>query len=151
MSDGIFKNRITAPIYVLLFSILAIQSCAPSISLFSETAYQQAIELKVASLDLMDQATEPYSERKEKAYQLRLELQKAYEFANGRPDNEHSARLWRIMIDPDEEMMGGFLNRWEANETMSGYFISEAKENIAEGFDIIIGLESGKIRPEDAR
>lgn len=107
--------------------------------------------MKVASLNLMDHATEPYENYEDHADQLRLGLQRAYEFANGRPDNEHSARLWRIMIDPDGEMMGGFLTRWEENGAMSDVFITEVKENITEGFDIIIGLESGKIRPGDVQ
>ncbi|REL37963.1 hypothetical protein DYD21_04930 [Rhodohalobacter sp. SW132] len=151
MPGGILRNRGTAAIFVLWIALLTIQSCAPSISLYSENAYQQAVELKVASLDLMNQATEPYEDRKEQADQLRLGLQRAYEFANGRPDNDHSARLWRIMIDPDGEMMGGFLSLWEESGTMSDVFITEAKENIAEGFDTIIGLESGKIRPGDVQ
>lgn len=151
MNKRLILKPNTAILLALLLSAVTIQSCAPSISLFNETAYLHAVELKVASLDLMNYAEEPYEIHKESVNGLRLELQKAYEFANGRPDNEHSVRLWQIMIDPGEEMMGGFLNRWEESGPMSSFFISEAKENIAEGFDMIIGLESGKIRPEDIR
>lgn len=132
---------------VLLIFIASLQACAPSISLFSETAYQQAVELKILSLQMMDHASEPFENHRDDIRVLRHELLKAYEFAKGRPENEFTTEQWEIMMDPERHMIGGFLSRWEQSGTLTETFIAEAKGTIAEGFDTIIGLESGKIRP----
>tara|TARA_R100001143_G_scaffold63594_1_gene73145 strand:- start:4095 stop:4550 length:456 start_codon:yes stop_codon:yes gene_type:complete len=141
------QHFLRSTIAILLISIASLQACAPSISLFSETAYQQAVELKILSLQLMDHASEPFENHRDDIRVLRHELLKAYEFAKGRPDNEFTTEQWEIMMDPEQYMIGGFLNRWEQQGTLSESFIAEAKVTIAEGFDTIIGLESGKIRP----
>lgn len=143
-SMQLFPRSIIA---VLLIFIASLQACTPSISLFSETAYQQAVELKILSLQMMDHANEPFEDHRDDIRALRLKLLKAYEFAKGRPDNEFTTEQWELMIDPEQHMIGGFLTRWELEGTLSETFIAEAKGTIAEGFDTIIGLESGKIRP----
>lgn len=135
-------------IAVLLIFLASLQACVPSISLFSETAYQQAVELKIHSLQMMDLASEPFENHRNDIQALRHELLKAYEFAKGRPDNDFTTEQWEIMIDPEQHMIGGFLTRWEQEGNLSETFITSAKEIIAEGFDTIIGLESGKIRPQ---
>ena len=132
---------------VVLMAIFLHYGCVPSVSLFSETAYQQAIELKVQSIKTMDLATNPFENHKDNVEALQFDLQKAYEFAKGRPNNEHTTRQWSIIIDPEENMISGFLARWEQAGTLSKSFIFEAKETISEGFDTVIGLESGKIKP----
>jgi hypothetical protein len=128
-----------------------LQTCAPAISLFSESAYRQAVELKVVSLEMLDRASQPYAEHKAEAVQLRLELLKAYEYAKGRPDNEISTRQWEIMIDPEGNLMGGFFTRWENRGTLPPAFIREFRDVISDAFDTIIGLESGKIKPDQVR
>ena len=125
---------------VVLMVILLLYGCVPSVSLFSETAYQQAIEIKVQSIKTMDLATNPFENHKDDVEALQYDLQKAYEFAKGRPNNEHTTRQWGIII-------GGFLARWEQAGTLSENFIFETKETISKGFDTVIGLESGKIKP----
>lgn len=142
------KTQHAPRIAALLFALCLI-GCAPKIAPFSETAYLQAVELKVISLGLMEQADRPFGEYREEVAALRFELRKAVEFAKGRPHNEYSTRQWEIMADPNRNMLAGFLKRWEETGRMSPVFIEEAKLNIAAGFDTIIGLESGKIRPGD--
>ncbi len=135
-----------APLGILL---LALAGCAPSIAPFSEHAYEQAVSLKVESLALMETATEPFDDRRDEVETLRKELEKAYEFAQGRPKNEISARQWAILKDPDRNLLGGFLTRWEAQGSLSPVFVTEAQRLVADAFDTIIGLESGKVRPDD--
>lgn len=117
----------------------------------SPKAYEQATSLKVESLALMDEATDSFSDHAESARQLKVELEKAYEFAQGRPNNEISARLWKTLIDPEGNLLGGFLQRWKEASSLSAAFVTEKKKQVAEAFDTIIDLESGKIKPEDVR
>ena len=137
------KYSFFAPGIVLLLCSI---SCTPSIAPYSETAYGQAVGLKVESLRLMERAETPFNDHSKNVQNLELDLEKAYEFAKGRPRNEFSTRQWEILLDPYRNLLSGFFRRWEDSETLSWPFIVEAREIVSRAFDTIIGLESGKIR-----
>jgi hypothetical protein len=140
-------NKIYPFLFIpLLF--LCFQSCV-SIAPFSEAAYQQAVRLKVESLDLMSRATDVYSNHTAEIDSLKLGLKIAYEYAKGRPDNEITTKQWEIMINPDRNLIGGFLRIWKEDLILSPVFINEAQGVIGDAFDSIIGLESGKIKASD--
>jgi hypothetical protein len=128
--------------------ILNLQSCRP-ISVYSESAYTQAVRLKVETLRLMDEGSESYSKHVGEIDSLKNELNFAYEYAKGRPNNEITVKQWEIMINPDRNLIGGFLRIWEEDLILSPVFVSEAQSVIGDAFDTIIGLESGKIKPSD--
>jgi len=119
--------------------------CSPAIAPYSLQAYENAVDLKVDALRLMDQAELPYSENERRIQTLQTRMEKAFEFAKGRPKNEHSTEQWRIMNDPAAHLLGGFLRRWQTEGTLSRGFIVEAERIISRGFDSIIGLGSGKV------
>lgn len=133
------------PFYLLLGIVLLFSACSPSIAPYSGHAYELAVDLKVDGLRLMDKAELPYAEFKPKVEALQLRMDKAYEFAAGRPKNDHSTEQWKLMNNRDGFLMAGFLQRWESESTLSSSFIREAKEIISLAFDSIIGLESGKL------
>ena len=128
---------------------IIVASCSSTISPFSQQAYKYATELKVDTLKLLERAETPYLENRKQIEKLTLELEKAFEFAKGRPHNEHSTAQWAILLDPERNLLGGFLNRWQREKSLSYPFIRESQRLIAEAFDTIIGLESGKIRYDD--
>lgn len=133
--------------YMTLFILALVVSatgCQNMQALYNEQAYQQAVSLKIEALTLMDEATLLYAEHEEEVAELKKELSKAYEYARGRPDNEESTRQWELMKDPDRNLLGGFLLRWEQEGTLSPGFVGSAKELISDAFDTIIELESGK-------
>jgi len=132
----------------ILIMIFVLLSCS-SISVFSPEAYKQAVDLKVESLNLMSSATMPFADYKEEVLLLTTELDKAFEFSKGRPDNEISTEQWEILIDQEGNLLGGFLKRWETEGTLSEMFISEMQLLVSDAFDAIIGLESGKIDPSE--
>jgi hypothetical protein len=121
-------------------------SCSPIIAPFSQQAYQYAIELKVDSLKLMDLAEVPFEESEKRVDQHLTDIEKAYEFAKGRPRNEHSTRQWELIMDPDQNLLGGFVKRWKAQGSLSYPFIFESKRIVGEAFDAVIELESGKVQ-----
>jgi hypothetical protein len=132
----------------ILIIALVFYSCS-SISVFSPEAYKQAVDLKVESLNLMSFATMLYTDYEEELLYLTTELEKAYEFSKGRPDNEISTEQWEILIDHEGNLLGGFLKRWEAEGTLSEMFVTEMQTLVSDAFDTIIGLESGKIDPSE--
>jgi len=97
----------------------------------------------------MRKAETPFEGYTKRIQNLELELDKAYEFAKGRPRNEFSARQWEILLDPERNLLAGFIRRWENSETLSWPFIVEASGVVSDAFDTIIGLESGKIHAGD--
>lgn len=125
-------------------------ACGPTISKFNATAYEQATSLKVESLALMEEATQPYDEHASEVRALQRRLRKAHEFADGRPNNKISAQQWETLIDTTEtgNLLGGFLKRWENDSSLNKEFVKEKKEQVEKAFDTIIQLESGKMKPE---
>ena len=49
----------------------------------------------------MDKAAEPFERYRSEVDALSIRIQKAYEYAKGRPENEISARQWELLKDPD--------------------------------------------------
>jgi len=143
------------PIALCLLSLLicavSLNGCSPSISLFDEQAYRQAVNLKVDALDLMQKARAPYADYQSDVADLQKELNRAYEYANGQPRNDWSARQWALLKDPERNLLGGFLKHWKDESRLSPVLIEEAKKNVAAAFDTIIELESGKIKPSELR
>jgi len=125
-------------------------SCS-QVSVFSPEAYKHAVDLKVESINLMSYATMPYADYEEDVSYLKTELEKAYEFSKGRPNNEISTKQWEILINPERNLLGGFLKRWEDESTLSEMFVKEAQMQVSDAYDTIIGLESGKIDPEEIK
>jgi hypothetical protein len=145
-------NKINPKLLSVLFviSYLIFNSCT-SISVFSPEAYKQAVDLKVESIELMSFATSPYDDYEEDVTHLETELTKAFEFSKGRPDNEISTQQWEILIDEKGNLLGGFLKRWETEDTLSEMFVTEMQTLVSDAFDTIIGLESGKIDPSELK
>ena len=142
------KKTLTAILTLTLGFVLS--SCS-SISVFSSEAYKQAVDLKVESVSLMANATMPYNDFVDDVDFLETELSKAYEFSKGRPDNEISTKQWEILTNPEGNLLGGFLKRWEDEETLSKMFVTEMQMLVSDAFDTIIGLESGKIDPSEIK
>jgi hypothetical protein len=134
---------------IVLLSLL-IAACS-TVSVYSPEAYKQAVDLKIESLNRMSFATTSYDDYEAEVNFLKTELNKAYEFAKGRPDNEISTQQWETLIDEDRNLLGGFLKRWKDENSLSQMFVDEMQLIVSDAFDTIIGLESGKINPAELK
>lgn len=133
-----------------LVALVFMTGCS-TIAPFSQKAYEQATSLKVEALATMDTASEPYANHKQSVDVLKINVEKAYEYAKGRPQNEESTKQWAIIKDPSRNSLGGFLKLWEDKSTLNNSFIQEAKGVVSDGFDYVIGLESGKRKPNEGQ
>ncbi len=125
---------------------LMVAGCSFSSAIFNQRAYEQSVSLKVDALALMDRATSPFEWSKEQVDQVKLQFSKAYEYANGLPNNEETAAQYKIMMDTAQASFFGFLKSWESEGKLGETFVSNSKEVISDQFDRIIWLESGKKR-----
>jgi hypothetical protein len=131
-----------------LFLLLASSGCSSVIAKYDKLAYRQSTSLKVDALALMDKATHSYTSQQRAIDALKIKINKAHEYAKGRPKNKIISKQWLLLKDTKGHLLGGFLVRWKNKITLSMPFIREAKGNIALAFDQIIGLESGLIKPK---
>jgi hypothetical protein len=146
------KTRLFWPSAVLLLlCVSAVAGCSSPIARFDQAAYEKATSLKVDSLALMGKATEPYAQHEIEIAALMLQVEKAYEYAKGKPKNEITAKQWEILKDPNRNLLGGFMQRWEENQQLSTPYVKEAKGIVSDAYDTIIGLEGGKIRPPNVK
>lgn len=128
----------------LIFTIFV--SCTPLISKFDYIAYENTISLKVDALHLMSKATNPYQQYETKVEQLKLDLKKVYEYSKQIPLNEITAQQWELMKNPGNNLLGGFLKRWEEKGMIPPFMVDEAIKLVSKSFDDIIELETNKIK-----
>lgn len=147
----VFGSRL--PVLWLLSALFLLAGCASTISTYDKVAYIQATSLKVDALALMDKAIKPYSAKTHESVvnELMTKVEKAYEYAKGRPKNKIITKQWFIMKDTKRNLLGGFFVRWKNKGVLSKAIVSGAKSNISLGFDQIIGLESGLIKPTNSQ
>lgn len=131
--------------------LLTIFLSCKTISSFDQYAYIQATSLKVDALNLMEKATTSYTAHIQEVLPLKANIEKAYEYEKHRPKNEITANMWQIIKDTSRNLLGGFLTRWQAKDSLSPAFVNEAKMQVGEAFDLLIELESKKIKPSDNR
>ncbi len=134
----------------LLVATALLFACS-TISTYDQAAYEHATSAKVDALAVVEKATADYSSHAKDVEALNLTLQKAYEYDKGRPLNAITIALWDKLLDPNRDLLGGFLREWKSDGPLLPKYVSNKKDQIGRAFDIIIQLESGKIKPSDAQ
>jgi len=92
----------------------------------------------------MDKATEPYANHEPKAENLIIEMQKMVEYEKNKENNNITHKMWEILANDNRNLMAGFLKRWKNQGPLSQVFVTEAKGQIAEAYDVLIKYDSKK-------
>lgn len=132
--------------YYLLASILISTACSPIISNFDRFAYKQITSLKVDALSLMDEATSDYASHAAEVKTLQSDLNKAIEYNKHRLHNDITNKMYALLNDPEANLLGGFLVKWQNDGKCSPAYITDKKRQIAFSFDQIADLEIRKIK-----
>jgi hypothetical protein len=135
---------------IALLTCVALTACS-FISPYDQAAYAQAVNLKVDTLALIDKATGSYTEHAGDISRLNLALAKGYEYDKNRSHNEITRKMWEVLLfknpsDPRDGILPRFFEEWKTAGTLKAAEIANDKQDIANAFDKIIQLESGKIR-----
>lgn len=138
-------------LFIIFPVFLTIFLSCKTISNFDQYAYIQATSLKVDALNLMEKATTSYNAHIQEISPLKANIEKAYEYEKHRPKNEITTKMWQVIKDTSRNLLGGFLTRWQTRDSLSAAFVNEAKVQVGEAFDLLIELESKKIKPSDSR
>lgn len=131
---------------ILIFCLtLILGGCASLIADYNLQAYKNATDLKARSVAIIDLSDESFSKHQDEVEKLMVDINAAYEFAAGIGVNKLSARQWDIMRSSDRNLMGGYIEFWKASQGGVGtFFKTQAREEVASGFDAIICLEINK-------
>lgn len=131
--------------FLMVFGLF---NCSPRIALYNETAYTNAVSLKVESLALMEKASDSCSKHINEINDLEIKIEKAHQYVQWLPRNELTVKQWEILMKPNGGLLGEFLKRWKDEAVLSKGYVSESKKMISEAFNEIIKLETGKIKSE---
>lgn len=152
MKESIIKKRNSLHkmiaimnVAIILCLMIGLNSCK-TIAYYDQYAYQETISIKYDALNLVDKATEDFTIYKKDVENLTLRLNKLYEYDKGIGKNAITIQMWEILKNPDGNLLGGFLKRWQDKGKLNNEYLIEKKKQIGESFDKIIGLESKKIR-----
>ncbi|NOD84028.1 hypothetical protein [Ruegeria sp. HKCCD6119] len=135
-----FPNRVLPIISCLIF----LAACAPFISPFTEEAYKNATTLKARSLALIAKSGQSYSSHRVEVENLLVDVDAAYEYANGLPNNDVVSAQWDTLRNPDGNLLGGFAKRWRNSGTLSPFIREQIEMQVGEAFDTIICVEINK-------
>jgi len=53
-------------------------------------------------------------------------------------------KMLQLLIKPDGNLLGGFLNRWETKGSLSPNLVNESSKLVGQQFDKIINLEKSR-------
>lgn len=144
LGEVFIVNKFYKKVATLFILLLALAACDPLISPFQEQAYKNATTLKAQSLALIAKSSEPYSSHREAVEKLLVDVDAAYEYADGLPNNEVVSKQWDILRNPDGNLLGGFARRWKSSGTLRPFFREEVAIQIGDAFDTIICVEINK-------
>ena len=136
---------------VCSLGIMLVLSACATMSHFDRQSYVETISIKVESLALIEKAHLPYEQFRDESEAILMDMAKIYEYEKHRRGNSETIQMWEIMLDPNQHLFAGFLNKWEGEDKLSPDFIREAAAIIESGFDLIIDLENNKVKPNQAQ
>lgn len=131
-------------IFLIAFSFTTTSCDSTRTALFDSYSYQKTTEIKVETLKIMENATDLFQNHKPEIEALLLEIEKLIEYEKNKPHNEITFAMWQALNDQEKNLLAGFFKRWEAQKTLSPYFIDESKKQILSAFDLLIQYEINK-------
>ena len=130
---------------VLALCLLWLTACV-NLAGYDQRAYENATSLKPRTLAMVEKSKlgNSYQGNVAAAENLMIQLQAAFEYANGIEHNNEAAKNWRDLIGDEEQMITAWMTRWKTDGQVNPTLASELRSQFAEGFDIIICLEANK-------
>lgn len=144
----IVRKRYTLPFLILAIVGISIVGCKPLSPLFDQVAYKNAIDLKVESVFLMREATDSFPKYEDDVKELKMKLEKAYEYEKGRgiDINSETLSMWDTLRSENAGLLGEFLKKWEKDTVRTEYFINQKIPQVQDAFDKIIRVENKRRR-----
>jgi PBP1b-binding outer membrane lipoprotein LpoB len=124
-------------VFAFLFIVLIISGCQTTPRI-DKKQVARVEELKKQSLELIDNATEPYSKYNEKIKLVESEIAEITKSANNLKNNDVEIEQINDLIKPDGVLLGKFLSDWKASGTITQEYAAGLKITIQRQFDEIL-------------
>ena len=135
--------RYPALLGLLLAFSLSFSSCSRILQ--DQVSLDKLSMLKTTASGLINKAAEPYDDHKAEVEQLKTDMndQIAYEKEKGKK-NTKMVEMLQLLMKPDGNLLGGFLERWKNKGKMNPAMATEVSKIVSDNFDQIINLEKSK-------
>ena len=130
--------------YVLFAAAVLLASCTTFAPSYNEQAYTNATSLKAKSLAMIEKSGTPYSRNASDVETLLVEIDAAFEFSKGLPNNTQSAKQWDLMRAKNGGLFGQYVELWKSQGTVGSDARQFSKKGISDAYDQIICLEINK-------
>jgi hypothetical protein len=104
--------------------------------------------LKAESQSVLGRSDEPFADHAEAANLVLTKATAAGAAAESVPGNDPIAEQWDLLTDPEGNLLGGAIARWEDRGTLSRSFRDEASRQVGKAFDLILCTEESKRTPD---
>lgn len=142
----ILPHKVARVLGILLIFSFIFSCSSLRTAIFDQYSYQRTVDIRVETEALLNNAVEPYTTYQDQAEALLLDARKVMEYEKHKPDNETTYRMWKLVLDPDSNLLAGLIKRWEAQTTLSPTFTNEAVSQVNKAMDLILKFEMKKDR-----
>jgi hypothetical protein len=140
-------GRIRSKYFAILAGLaIILYGCSPLISKYDQYSYLETTSLKVEAMNMISMATDSVTRHLAEIDALGLRMEKICEYEKGKPYNTITAEQWKLLKSPDNNLCGGFIKEWRSKSVLKAAYVEDKKEQIGKAFDIIIDLETHKIK-----
>lgn len=145
-----FNSSLSKKLYyfLLLFifsSTFLLQSCSNKSCVRDQHSLDQNEIIKTDALNLMKRAGKDYSTMSDQVNEFKGRVDDLLAHEKGRCEmNTPTVKMWETLMDPSQNLLGGFFSKWQNEGTLNGTFIKEMAGQVSKNFDKIIKLEKKK-------
>ena len=148
-------SRNTMRAFGVALMALVLAACAgipaipgsPASAPFDQLAYQNAANVKAQALALIDRAGEKYATRRAEAEALIAEIDRAYSYAQSRPNNQIATQAWEVIRNPQGGSVVAYVRTWQQRGSLPPAFRLEKRRQLAGHLDYVVCIEANKQTP----
>ncbi|CAM1361578.1 conserved exported hypothetical protein [Tenacibaculum litopenaei] len=107
-------------------------------------AHKQTIAIKTSSEELIDKGVYSYESYETEVRALMNKIDSLMVYEQHKKHQKISLSMWKVLIDKDRNLLGGYLGRWKSKGKLPAVFVAEAKVQIMAAFDALIAYEAQK-------
>lgn len=146
LTHRVFPKNLLYLFFVALFAAsFSLQSCSTKMSPRDDYSLEETESIKIETVELMKRAGKDYSTMSEPVNALKSRINNLMDYERDKGEmNTKTVQMWELLMNPDQNLVGGFLNRWKNEGKLNGVFMKEAIGVVSKNFDKITKLERKK-------
>lgn len=129
-------------IFILPIILVMWAGCAPLISSYDAVSYKNLTDLKAEMMVFLDKvdSSQPYVQYRKGFEDLRLEIEKVYEYEKGKGLNEDTV----VQVEELRTIFLDLMRSYRQQNTVSQFYLEEKIIQLKDALDTMIKTESAK-------